>query len=558
MKAISRLFRLIYINFILARYGLDNIILSLHLFAPLRFLRYFNPYYWVGQRYSRGVAIRLALQELGPIFVKFGQAISTRRDLIPDDIADELALLLDQVPPFPGLQAQAIVESTFGCKANELFAEFSVEPLASASIAQVHSATLKNGKTVVVKVRRPGIRKQIERDIDLLYAIAKIAERYSRDAKRFRVIEAIAEFERTLLDELDLQREAANATHLRKNFKASPLLYVPEVHWEYVRDNILVMERINGIPVTDIAALKQHNVNIKKLAELGVEIFFTQVFRDSFFHADMHPGNIFVSYLHPEDPQYIGVDFGIMGTLSEKDKRYLAENFHAFFNRDYNRVAVLHIESGWVPYDTRVDEFESAIRTVCEPTFEKPLSQISIASMLLRLFQTGRRFEMHIQPQLMLLQKTLFAVEGLGRQLYPQLDLWRTAKPFMEKWMREQYGPRAAIRELKRATPYWISQLPQLPGLLHDVLRLQKQSFLLDHNQQRQQLLDLSTKPHRNIFWHALGWGLIFAGVAIWLLPQLSLQKTYSINQICLGLIALGGVGLLFSKLSHRSASSWD
>lgn len=557
MKPITRLFRLIHINFILARYGLDNIILSLHLFAPLRFLRYFNPYYWRGQQHSRGEAIRLALQELGPIFVKFGQAISTRRDLIPDDIADELALLLDKVPPFPGQEAQAIIEATFGCKASVLFAEFSVEPLASASIAQVHLATLNNGKAVVVKVRRPGIRKQIERDIDLLYTIAKIAERYSQDAKRFRVVEAIAEFERTLIDELDLQREAANAAHLRNNFKNSPLLYVPEIHWDYVRENILVMERINGIPVTDIAALKLHKVNIRKLAELGVEIFFTQVFRDSFFHADMHPGNIFVSYEHPEDPQYIGVDFGIMGTLSEKDKRYLAENFHAFFNRDYNRVAVLHIESGWVPYDTRVDEFESAIRCVCEPIFERPLGQISIAALLLRLFQTGRRFEMHIQPQLMLLQKTLFAIEGLGRQLYPQLDLWRTAKPFMEKWMREQYGPKAAIRELKRVTPYWISQLPQLPGLLHDVLRLKKQSFLRQ-NDLRQQYLEPSTKPRRRVFCYTIAWGLIFTGIAVWLLPQISLLRTYSLNQISLGLIVLGGVGLLFSQLRQRSASSWD
>ncbi len=554
MKTVTRLFRLIHITFILARYGLDKLLFSIPLFAPLRWMSLLNPFNWHRKHYNRGQAMRHALQDLGPIFVKFGQALSTRGDLIPDDIIEELSLLLDKVPPFPSAQAKAVVEKAFACNTDELFAEFSVEPLASASIAQVHSATLKNGKAVVVKIRRPGIRRQLKRDIDLLFSLARLAEYFSSDARRFRVVDAVAEFESTLIHELDMQREAANATHLRNNFKNSPKLYVPEVYWEYVRDNILVMERISGIPVTDVAALKQQGVNIKKVAELGVEIFFTQVFRDSYFHADMHPGNIFVSYKNPDDPKFIVVDFGIMGTLSESDKRYLAENFHAFFNRDYHRVALLHIESGWVPYDTRSDEFEAAIRTVCEPIFEKPLSQISIASMLLRLFQAGRDFEMNIQPQLMLLQKTLFAVEGLGRKLYPQLDLWHTAKPFLENWVQDQYSPKALLRELRRVSPSWIRQLPQLPGLMHEVLKQQQ----LQHRQHSHQQNKQRMQAPRHPMWRNLAWGLILAGAITWLIPKVSALHPLTPLHISLGLIALGGVGLLIGKINQRRGSSWE
>lgn len=471
MKSFKRLFRLMQINFILARYGLDELILSLHLFRPLRFLIYLNPWYWaVNRNRPRGERLRCALEALGPIFVKFGQALSTRRDLLPADIADELAKLQDQVPPFPGEVARKLIESAFGFTLEKAFLEFDLTPLASASIAQVHAAKLYDGKAVVVKVLRPNVYKQVARDVDLLYVLARFAERYWVEGRRLRPREVVAEFERFLIDELDLMREAASASQLRRNFLDSSLLYVPEIYWDYTRKNVLVMERIYGIPVSDIEALKRHGINLKVLAERGVEIFFTQVFRDCFFHADMHPGNIFVSPDNPESPKYLGVDFGIMGTLSPVDQRYLAENLVAFFNRDYHRVAELHIESGWVPNTTRVDEFEAAIRTVCEPIFERPLKDISFGQLLLRLFQTARRFHMEVQPQLVLLQKTLFNVEGLGRQLYPDLDLWNTAKPFLERWVKQQLGLRAFLRKMRKNAPYWAEKLPDLPDLLYQTL----------------------------------------------------------------------------------------
>ena len=476
MKSVKQLHRLLTINWVLARNGLDQLIVTIHLFSPFRFLVYLNPWTWFRkQKLTRGQALRQTLEELGPIFVKFGQALSTRPDILPADIAEELCKLQDAVPPFPSEQVLVIIEKEFGCSAFDLFAQFDEKALASASMAQVHAAELKTGEQVVVKVLRPNIRQLIEQDLQIMYTIANLAERYWPESRRFKPHDIVQEFEHTLFDELDLQREAANCGQLRRNFRNSPLLYVPEVYWDYTRENVLVMERIYGIPVADVSALQAHGIDIKKLAERGVEIFFTQVFRDCFFHADMHPGNIFVSPSHPDDPQYLCIDFGIMGTLTDWDKRYLAENLYAFFNRDYRRVAQLHIESGWVSRNTRVDEFESAIRTVCEPIFEKPLKDISLGHVVLRLFQVARRFNMQMQPQLILLQKTLLAVEGLGRQLYPELDLWATAKPFLEKWLRDQVGPKAFIKQLRDNLPFFAEQLPHVPRLIYDVLQLNKE-----------------------------------------------------------------------------------
>jgi len=471
----SQALRLIYINWVLVRNGLDEIVLATHLFRPVRFLLYLLPWHWFrGEMPPRGERIRRSLEELGPMFVKFGQMLSTRRDLLPDDVAQELAKLQDRVPPFPGVQARAIVEKSLNKPVTELFECFDEQPHASASIAQVHLARLQSGQDVVVKVVRPGIHKTIARDIGLLYVVAELAERYWPEGRRLRPREVVAEYEKTILDELDLLREAANASQLRRNFQDSQLLYVPEVYWPFCRRQVMVMERIYGTPISDVAELKRQSVDLKKLAERGVEIFFTQVFSHSFFHADMHPGNIFVS---PEG-RYIAVDFGIMGTLSPVDQRYLAENFVAFFKRDYRRVAELHVQSGWVPAGTRVEEFESAIRTVCEPIFERPLKDISFGQLLLRLFQTARRFHMEVQPQLVLLQKTLLNIEGLGRDLYPDLDLWQTAKPFLERWMSEQIGVRAFFQGLRDEAPRWAERLPQVPALLYDVLRRAEQGEL--------------------------------------------------------------------------------
>jgi ubiquinone biosynthesis protein len=463
----AQILRLAHINFVLVRHGLDEIILATHLFRFFRFLYYLAPWNWVPRRREpRAVRIRKALEDLGPIYVKFGQILSTRRDLLPDDIAEELARLQDRVPPFPGARAKAMIEAAEGQPVGEVFLAFDETPLASASIAQVHAARLHDGTDVVVKVLRPNIRQYIRRDVSLLRTIADMAERYWKESRRLRPCEVIAEFEKTLYDELDLLREAANASQLRRNFKDSDMLYVPEVYWTYCRPNVMVMERISGISVSNIGALRASGIDLKALSERGVELFFTQVFRHNFFHADMHPGNIFVSPLG----RYMAVDFGIMGTLNPIDQRYLAENFLAFFRRDYRRVAELHVESEWVPSGTRVDEFESAIRTVCEPIFEKPLKEISFGNVLLRLFQTARRFNMEIQPQLVLLQKTLLNIEGLGRQLYPDLDLWQTAKPFLERSMSEQIGVRALLRNLKESIPALSESLPELPHLAHKLL----------------------------------------------------------------------------------------
>ena len=479
----TQLLRLLKISWVLVRHGLDELLLATHLFRPVRFLGWFMPWHWLPRReQDRGVRIRRALEDLGPIFVKFGQILSTRRDLLPDDIAVELARLQDQVPPFAGEQARGIIEKAYGCPLEDVFAEFEIEPLASASIAQVHAATLKNGKRVVVKVLRPDILPVIRRDISLLYIIAARVERFWSLGRQLRPVEVVQEIEKTLLDELDLMREAANAAQLRRNFEGSDLIYIPEVYWPHTRKNVMVLERISGIPVSNIDELKKAGIDLKTLGERGVIIFFTQVFRHSFFHADMHPGNIFVA----DNGQYIAVDFGIMGTLNATDQRYLAENFLAFFNRDYHRVAELHVESGWVDEDTRVEEFESAIRTVCEPIFDKPLKDISFGQLLLRLFQTARRFNMEVQPQLILLQKTLLNIEGLGRQLYPDLDLWQTAKPFLEEWIKDQIGPRAVARQIKDNLPLWLEKAPQIPGLVSDVLEQARDGKLKVEMQARQ------------------------------------------------------------------------
>ena len=463
----SQLLRLLHINRVLVKNGLDEVIFAAHLFRPVRFMFYIAPWNWVKRtRKPRGVRIRRTLEELGPIFVKFGQILSTRRDLLPDDIAEELAKLQDKVPAFSSELAVNIIEKAYNQPIDETFSEFERAPLASASIAQVHTATLHNGQKVVVKVLRPNIEKIIKRDLSLLYLIAGLANKYWQDGKRLHPLEIVDEFEKLIFDELDLVREAANATQLRRNFEQSDLLYVPEIYWPYAKRNVLVMERIHGTPIGDIEKLKQLGIDMKQLSEHGVEIFYTQVFSHNFFHADMHPGNIFVS----DEGQYIAVDFGIIGTLTADDQRYLAENLLAFFNRDYRRVAELHLESGWVPADTRVDEFESAIRTVCEPNFNRPLKEISFGQVLLRLFQTARRFNMEVQPQLVLLQKTLLNIEGLGRQLYPDLDLWTTAKPFLERWMKTQIGPQAFIKRMQTNMPAWSEKLPEIPALMHDYL----------------------------------------------------------------------------------------
>ncbi|OGT19259.1 MAG: ubiquinone biosynthesis regulatory protein kinase UbiB [Gammaproteobacteria bacterium RBG_16_57_12] len=511
----GQIFRLLYINRVLVRHGLDEIILATHLFRPFRFLMYLAPWYWLRskQQVPRGVRIRLALEELGPIFVKFGQILSTRPDLIPDDIIVELRKLQDKVPSFPGSEARCIIEKAYGHGLSEVFSQFDEQPLASASIAQVHAARLLDGREVIVKVVRPRIDRVIRRDVGLMYTVAVLAERYWGEAKRLRPVAVVGEFEKTIFDELDLLREAASASQLRRNFDNSALLYVPQVHWPDTRRNVMVMERISGIPISDIAGLRAAGIDLKTLAEQGVEIFFTQVFRDNFFHADMHPGNIFVS---PQG-QYIAIDFGIMGTLSPEDKRYLAENFLAFFKRDYRRVAELHVESRWVPAGTRVDEFESAIRSVCEPIFEKPLKDISLGRLLINLFQTARRFNMEIQPQLVLLQKTLLNIEGLGRQLYPDLDLWVTAKPFLERWMHEELGAGRAFATLRRNLPLWGEILPELPGLVHDVLRQARQGSLHAQPQLRelQALRSELRRSNRRSILAIIGTGLILSAAVI-------------------------------------------
>ncbi len=469
MGRLRLVLRLLAIQRTLIRYRLDEFVWAAHLFRPVGWLRRLMPRR--SPRESQGVRIRKALEELGPIFVKFGQAVSTRRDLLPTEIADELAKLQDRVPPFDSGEALEILAGAFGATADEVFAEFQRDPLAAASVAQVHCAKLHSGQSVVVKILRPGVAESIRKDLAVLYAIAELAQRYWSEGHRLRPVEVVSEFEKTLFNELDLMREAANAAQLRRNFEGSEMLYVPEVYWDYCRSNVLTMERISGVPISDIAALRSCGTNIRRLAENGVEIFFTQVFRHNLFHADMHPGNIFVDVTDPEYPRYVAVDFGIVGSLSTRDQHYLAGNFLAFFKRDYYRVAKLHVDSGWVPPDTRVVELEAAIRSVCEPIFNKPLKDISFGLVLLRLFETARRFDMEVQPQLVLLQKTLLNIEGLGRQLYPELDLWATAQPVLEAWMAQRTDPRTHLKQLLESWPQISEDLLLLPETLHKALR---------------------------------------------------------------------------------------
>ncbi len=460
-----RLFRLLKIFFVVLRFGLDEFLLAHRrtrwLLVPLNFLLFFR-----NTSAPRAERLRRALETLGPIFVKFGQVLSTRRDLMPGDIADELAKLQDQVPPFPSVQAVALLERIYKKKLGEVFRSFDEKPIASASVAQVHFAVLHDGREAAVKILRPGVEHVIEHDVALLDICAGLMERWWEDGKRLKPRQVVAEFEKHLHDELDLIREAACASQLKRNFDKSDLLLVPEVYWDWCATEVMVMERMDGFPVSRVDALRAAGIDIPKLAENGVEIFYTQVFRDGFFHADMHPGNVQVA----RDGRYIALDFGIMGTLTDTDKHYLAQNFIAFFQRDYKRVAEVHIESGWAPAETRVDELESAIRAVCEPIFDKPLREVSFGRVLLRLFQTSRRFGIEVQPQLVLLQKTLLNIEGLGLQLDPELDLWKTAKPWLERWMSEQVGWRGLLKTLRQEAPHYATLLPQLPRLLHQRL----------------------------------------------------------------------------------------
>jgi ubiquinone biosynthesis protein len=509
--------RFIRINRIFCEYGLDQALPPQFWPLPLRILRR-CAFFWRFRHQDKplGLRIRLALEQLGPVFVKFGQMLSTRRDLLPPEIADELALLQDQVPPFSGELARERVEQAMGKPIEAVFESFDLQPLASASIAQVHCAKLRNHHAeVVVKVIRPDIEPVIGSDIALMERFARLLAYFIPDARRLRPVEVVEEYRKTLIDELDLAREAANAIQLRRNFEGARELYIPEIYSDYCHKNILVMERVFGIPVSDIDALRAQKTNMKLLAERGVEVFFTQVFRDSFFHADMHPGNIFVSRQSPHDPQYIGIDCGIVGTLNRADQRYLAENFLAFFNRDYRRVAQLHVDSGWVPEDTKVEEFEGAIRTVCEPIFEKPLAEISFGHVLVNLFNTARRFNMQVQPQLVLLQKTLLYVEGLGRQLYPQLDLWATAKPFLEAWMLRQVGPKALARAIQDKAPYWAEKLPELPELVFDNLQLTRR-HLRQFDGLAERYLVERKRQFRGLFYGVLAAACVVAAALVW------------------------------------------
>ena len=498
MNFFSQTLRLIEINRVLIRHGLDDIIYNIPALRPLRFIYHLSPWNWKKKETrSRGERIRKALEDLGPVFVKLGQMLSTRRDMLEEDIADELAKLQDNVPPFSSKLAREIIERELEQSIDDVFQIFENTPLASASIAQVHTATLRTGEDVIVKVVRPEIEKTIRHDIELMYLMARMFSRFSATGKRLRAVEVVQEYEKTILDELDLMREAANAGQLRRNFKDSKDLYVPKVYWNQCARNVMTMERIHGIPSGDITQLNALGVDMKRLAERGVDIFFTQVFTHNFFHADMHPGNIFVDASNPKDPKYIAVDFGIVGTLTADDQSYLADNFHAFFNRDYKGVAEAHIASGWVPADTNANEFESAIRTVCEPIFQLPLKEISYGKLLLRLFQTARRFNMEVQPQLVLLQKTLLNIEGLGREVYPDLDLWKTAKPFLQRRVDQQFGLRSLLKTAKADLPKLLEQGPHIPVMVNEIIHhIHKQQLNQQSESQQLEQLREEIKQH--------------------------------------------------------------
>lgn len=549
MNVFRKFFRLIYINFILLKYGLDKLVWATPIFRPMRILIIFFPWRWF-QKHQRptGEAIRDALIALGPIFVKFGQMLSTRQDFLPEDIAEALASLQDDVPPFEAHIAQQLIESSLNKPLDELFQYFDMTPTASASIAQVHKATLFNGDDVVVKVLRPNIAQQIKQDIGLLETFASALEHVSF-FKQFKPLAVVQEIKNTLLNEIDLTKEAANGSQLKRNFAHSDLLHVPQIYWDYCRKNVLVIERIKGTRISDITTLKQQHVDLKCLAERGVEIFFTQVFRDCFFHADMHPGNIFVDTTNPVAPRYIAIDFGIMGTLNPIDQRYLAENFLAFFERDYRRVALLHIESGWVPKGTSVSAFEAEIRTMCEPIFEKPLKSISFAQTLIRLFQVTRKFQMEIQPQLLLLQKTMVSVEGLGRQLYPDLDLWSTAKPYLEKWVKAQYSPKKVMRKVRHKIPLWVGEMLEMPGTLQETLQQWQSQFQPYLKQSTKQLSSRHVTHLRALVQIGLGCACLATALTLAmqsLTPELLHRWGFPIA------LGLGGVGFFLIQRKLR------
>jgi ubiquinone biosynthesis protein len=511
--------RMLKISAILSRYRLDEFLQATHLYRPMRLLRVLPP--WGGKKEMasrpRGERLRLALTEMGPVYVKFGQIVSTRRDLVPPDIADELALLQDQVPPFPGEQAQNIIEQALEQPVSELFAEFDTQPLASASIAQVHAATLPDGREVVAKVVRPGVRRQLRRDLDLLYTIAGLAEKYWERGPRIRPREFVREFETFVFDELDMYREASNASILRSNFKDSTELYVPEIYWPYCREQVLVMERVSGVPVSDIQGLRDRGVNLERLAKRGIRVFYTQVFRDNLFHADMHPGNILVDVTNPDDASFIALDFGIVASLTPKDLYYISENFVALFNRDYRRVAQLHVDAEWVPADTRIDELEAAVRAVGEPNFTRPLNEVSFGQLMLKLFQVAYRFKLNIQPQLIMLQKTLLNIEGLGRELYPDLDVMAVAKPELEAILREKHGLDQTAKDLRDRLPGWLSKAPDMPGLMHDYLKLATNGQLNSRiaSEDLQQLREELERSHKTIQKTISGTGLLLTGAVL-------------------------------------------
>ena len=508
--------RLISIQRVLVKYGLDDVISATHLLRPMRFLFYLAP----RRRDSSaplGERLRLALEELGPIFVKFGQALSTRRDLLPPDIADELAKLQDAVPPFPTEQVIEILEGAYGKPVDDVFKYLDREPLAAASIAQVHKAELPDDTEVIVKVLRPGVEDKIDRDLEVMRAVARLADKYWEHGKQLKPLEVVAEYEQTIIDELDLMREAANTAQLKRNFESSDMLYVPEIYWDFCRPEVMVQERIHGIPISDMDALRNAGTNIQVLAENGVEIFITQVFRHNLFHADMHPGNIFVIVEDPEKPKYAAVDFGIVGTLNPEDRKYLAENFLAFFERDYYRIAKLHLDSGWVPPDSRIEQLESAVRTVCEPIFNKPLYEISFAQVLMRLFRVAQRFNVEVQPQLILLHKTLFNIEGLGRELYPELDLWKTAQPVLKQWMDEQVGPQAVIDDLRENLPQLRHAMRELPAAIRELAdRASAGNLSLDvHSTEFERIRDELESQRRQRYWLVVAMTSILSGTLV-------------------------------------------
>lgn len=549
-------FRLLTILRILLRYRLDQLLAARQLPWPMRTLL-LPCKLWPAPKLNRGERLRHALEDLGPIFIKFGQLLSTRPDLVPADIVLELNLLQDKVPPFDKDLFRTLVETALEEKVETVFHSYEREPLASASVAQVHGAVLHSGQRVVIKIIRPGIEKIIEQDVRLLHVIARLIERYSADGKRLRPVEVVDDYRITIFDELDLQREAANASQLRRNFLDSRLLYVPEIYWDYTRQNILVMERIQGLQVNNIPAIVEQGTDMKALAERGVEIFFKQVFEHNFFHADMHPGNIFVATENPEFPKYIAVDMAIVGSLTREDQYYLARNLLAMFRRDYRQVAELHVQSGWVPEYTRVEELEAAVRTVCEPIFEKPLKDISFGQVLMNLFRTARRFDMEVQPQLVLLQKTLLNIEGLGRQLYPDLDLWTTAHPFLERWLKDHFHPKAVWRDFKRYGPEWLEKFPAVPTLVFNSLQqLQNLSELAPrleqtHKELERQRIERSRSKRRSVIGvlalvgaAATAWPVLGGEVSAWV-PRVDWSQ---IPTASWGLVALGVWLLLLRK----------